>query len=188
LQTFIDEGIPPKQMAAWTGYSYQQTWKYANGECNVPTEFINALFRATHDLRLIDLITSGANVAVHEIEPVDLGDVEMIKTLLAQRQQELDRERHLLDALADGRIDPRDREAVEQYNRAFWAANKIDFAIHHAINELLGGSTSSPKPKVQGPKPIQVQSPKSAFGSRLSALAPEPKAQSLGPILGGTTR
>jgi transcriptional regulator with XRE-family HTH domain len=135
LQKLEYEGMTRKQMAAYTGTSYQQTCRYVNGECNVPTEFLNLLYRATKDARLIELITLGTKTvmltSVDEHPPVD--DIHFMTSVMEQRKKELQAELHLLEILADGRIDRRDKLAIEQYDKVFHESIQHNYVIHEAV-------------------------------------------------------
>jgi hypothetical protein len=107
-----------------------------SGESNPTTDFLNRLFIYTGDIRIIDLITHGRQVAVIPIDDntTPLRAVGSLKELIDLRQHELDRERYLLKIISDGKVDESDREALNQFNSEFSRAITHAYAIHRAVN------------------------------------------------------
>lgn len=146
LQQIEQDGLSRKEMAYITGYSYQQTCKFLNGESNPTTDFLNRLFVHTEDIRIIDLITHGCHVAVIPIEEKNgATSTESLKELLDLRQHELDREKYLMKIIADGKIDESDRQALNQFNAEFSRAITHAYAIHRAVNKEFELATKGKK-------------------------------------------
>jgi len=146
LRQMNDEGVTVKLMAVHTGYSYQQTWKFLAGEANPTPEFLNRLFVATGDLRIVGLITMGRPCFFHlcDLPHPTVRTAEFLHETIEQRQKDIDCERYVLQILADGKISETDRPAVEAYNKSFYEAIKHAFIIHDSLVEEFEKSAGKP--------------------------------------------
>ena len=121
LHTVLEEHeVTIKKLALLTGLAASTLYRFASGGATIPSIVWRALFAETSDQRIIKLLTGEVPcvVAPLEFERLRL-DAPTIEHLVQVRQQQLDCEKTILNILADGRIDEKDRAAVAKYQRDF---------------------------------------------------------------------
>ncbi len=135
LQGVLEEhGVTVKQLALLTGLAASTLYRFGSGGATIPSIVWRALFAETRDQRIIKLLTGEVPCVVAPVEFEQLRlDRPTIEHLLQIRQQQLDCERDILNILADGRIDKKDRAAVEQYKKDFPAMIASLYQTHEAI-------------------------------------------------------
>ena len=112
--------VTAKRLAMLSGRAASTIYKYMCGEATIPSVLWRALYAATKDERIVNLITGEVPVAVVELptEAVRL-DAATVKSLIECRRRALACEQAILEIIADGKVDADDRVAVERYNTEF---------------------------------------------------------------------
>jgi hypothetical protein len=130
-----------KQVAAWTGRSVQTVSDYRSGKTNIPIDFWRALLGRCMDSavnsRILRLLApDNAVLEFLPLEPVPAATPrDVFAQMLDAESAHHEKQRYLLEILADNRVDELDREAVQQFVDAFDAHRQRDALIYRTVIE-----------------------------------------------------
>jgi hypothetical protein len=136
LTDILDEyDITVRQLALSIGRAAPTVYRYCSGESTIPSVVWRVLYEQTGDIRILKLITGSTNCVVVPLpdNPIRL-DKPTIEHLHAERQNQLTCEKCVLDIMADGFVNNRDRPTIEKYNLAFPRMIQSLYQTHQSIN------------------------------------------------------
>lgn len=126
--------INVKQLAAMTGRAASTLYKYCSGDATIPSVVWRSLYALCGDGRILKLVTGDVpHVVVPLVSLNTKVDAAKIGSLIAMRKSQIAFESRVLDILADGVVDDRDRVAVENLKRDFPKLITLQSQIYQAI-------------------------------------------------------
>lgn len=126
--------INVKQLAAITGRAASRLYKYCSGDATIPSVVWRSVYKLCGDSRIIKLMTGDVpHVVVPLVNLNTKVDITKIENLIAMRQAQIGFESHVLDILADGKIDSKDRPAIEKLKRSFPEVIALQSDLYQAI-------------------------------------------------------
>lgn len=129
-----DHAIPTHALIRGVGRGRSTVYRYLAGEATIPSIVWRWLYSRTRDGRILDLIAGEADRFVVEIPRPAKLDTPTLKSLIAQRQLEINVESEILGILADGVVDANDRNRMAQYREDFPKLLRCQCQIKAAID------------------------------------------------------
>lgn len=136
LQEILEgHGLTAKWLIGKTGRSSSQVYRYLGGEATIPSVVWRVLYERTRDERIGRLFTGDVPVVTVglKIEHSGADAATSIKQLCAARKQQLTFEETLLDILADGVINERDRKYIAKLKAEFPKMISLQTQIYSAV-------------------------------------------------------
>ena len=139
-----DHGITIERLILLCGRAKSTLYKYHVGEATIPSIVWRQLYRLTEDPRICTLFVGEVPHVVVPLlnEPLRL-DSATIKQQLKIRQEQIDCERSVLEIIEDGKIDHRDREAVEKFTKEFPRMISSQYQTYYAIMDEFERQTNA---------------------------------------------
>lgn len=140
LQRVInDHDLSVKQLARAANKHINVVYAYLTGRRNIPIDIWHALFQATRDKRILELLVAGVPIEMSVIDEVpDLADdIDLIREAVRNIGEFHNLQKYLVEIIADGRIDQSDAASVRKFNDQYVRYRDHSIALHRAINRAF---------------------------------------------------
>ncbi len=142
LSRILDEHeLTVRWLATRIGRSPSQVYKYLAGEATIPSVAWRAVYERTRDQRIVGLFVGEAPVIVAPLPTADAGMImhpSDLRGLIKMRQTQIRTETSLLEIIEDGKIDRKDRAAIERYRESYDVMMATQAAIKGRIETEYG--------------------------------------------------
>jgi len=120
LSDIVEEhDISVKQLATLTGYGVSTMYKFMSGSATIPSIVWRSLYKKTKDDRILKLITGDMPLIVVPMDISKTKDMPTLKGLISSCKASLVFEEHVLDIIADGKIDALDAGTIAKLRKTF---------------------------------------------------------------------
>jgi len=140
-QIIAEYDLTIPKIALESGYGDSTVYRFSCGGATIPSIIWRTLYRLTKDQRIIRLVIGDLAIAVVELPTTKLAlDAPTLKKQIDDQKQFLQCQEHILEIIADGKVDHNDRHQVELYNKTFPEMIRSQYQTSLAINREYEGN------------------------------------------------